>query len=286
MPEQLEQVVESGDTPEVQAQAQAMGWIPPSRYRGDPERFVDASLYIERGETVLPIVREHNKRLQTELNELKGSSAKTAAALAAAQSAIDQIEERHSVETQKAVEQARRQVKAQLSAASEAGDHEGVAELTDQLTQLNTAVPDKAPAAKPAEPPQPFQVPQDLQEWNAENPWFGTNKRKTALALGIAQELRDGGDTRTGRVFYDLVKEEMDKELGSASPPRGDKVEGARNGSEGEGRGSGGKKSFAALPTDAKAACDADAIKFVGEGKKYKTQAEWRNRYAEIYFGE
>ena len=272
--------VESAQPPEVQTKAEKLGWIPPSRYKGDPERFVDADVYIERGETVLPIVREQNKRLHAEVEGLRAESAKTTAALKAAQTAIEQIEERHTVETQKAVEQARRQVKAQLSAASEAGDHEGVAELTDQLTKLNVAEP--APRAAPQAA---FVVPEDLKAWNAENPWFGTNKRKTALALGIAQELRDAGHADLGRSFYEKVGAEVAKELGESAAPRGDKVEGARNGSGDEPR-SGGRKSYAALPADAKAACDAEARRFVGEGKKYKSAADWRARYAEIYFGE
>lgn len=272
-----EQVVESSAPPEVQAAAEKMGWIPPSRFKGQPEKFVDADLYIERGETVLPIVREQNKRLHGELDALRVESAKTAAALKAAQTAIEQIEERHSVDTQKAVENARRQVKAQLAAASEAGDHEGVAELADQLTQLNVV----APVAKPEPKPAVFTPDPELVAWNSENPWFGTNRRKTSLALGIAQELREAGETSTGRQFFEKVAEEVEKELGS---PRGDKVEGSRGSAEGESRQRG--KGYASLPADAKQACDAEARRFVGEGKKYKTINDWRARYAEIYHGE
>ncbi len=281
-----ETMVESSAPPDVQKQAEQMGWIPPSRFRGDPERFVDADTYIKRGEEVLPIVREQNKRLHTELDAVKADAAKTQAALKAAQTAIDQMEERHTVATQKAVEDARKQLKAQLAAASEAGDHEGVAELTDKLTLMATAeVPAaKAPVATPTPPV--FVPPPELIEWNSENPWFGQDKRKTALALAVAQELRDGGETSQGRTFFDKVLVEVDKTLG-VQAPRGDKVEGARGGSDGgEARSSGRGKGYAALPADAKSACDAEARRFVGEGKKYKTQADWRNRYAEIYFGE
>lgn len=281
------QVVESKATPEQQAAAEKIGWIPPARFKGDPERFVDAEEYIARGETVLPIVKEQNKRLHAEVNELRAATAAQKAALDAATKAIEEIEERHSVDTQKAVEAARKQLKAQLAAASEAGDHDGVAELTDQLTQLNTAEKEAAPAKKNGEEkPTVFVPPPDLVEWNNENPWFGTNKRKTALALGIAQELRDAGNTDTGRKFFDAVKEEMDKELGAGKPePRGDKVEGARNGGDGDSRQS-SRKGYANLPADAKAACDADARQFVGPNKKYKDLAAWRGRYAELYFQE
>jgi hypothetical protein len=274
--------VESQQPIEVQKDAERLGWIPPSRFKGDPARFVDADIYIKRGEEVLPIVKEQNKRLHNELDTLKRESQATAQALKAAQDAIAQMEERHTVATQKAVEDARRQVKAQLAAASEAGDHEGVAELTEQLTKMAVTEPAAAKAQAPAPEPQ-FTPPADLVEWNAENPWFGTNKRKTALALAVAQELREQGETSSGRTFYDKVLAEVDKELG-VQQPRGDKVEGAR-GSDG-GNASGGRgKSYAALPSDARAACDADAKRFVGADKKYKTINDWRARYAEIYFG-
>ena len=277
-----EAVVTSAQPIEVQKDAERLGWIPPSRFKGDPTRFVDADIYIKRGEEVLPIVKEQNKRLHTELDSLKRESQATAHALKAAQDAIAQMEERHTVATQKAVDDARRQVKAQLAAASEAGDHEGVAELTEQLTKMAVPEPAAAKAQAPAPEPQ-FTPPADLVEWNAENPWFGTNKRKTALALAVAQELREQGETSSGRTFYDKVLAEVDKELG-VQQPRGDKVEGAR-GSDG-GNASGGRgKSYAALPSDARAACDADAKRFVGADKKYKTINDWRARYAEIYFG-
>lgn len=285
MSDQEQEQVESAQPAEVQAAAEKMGWIPPSRFRGSADKFVDADVYIKRGEEVLPIVREQNKRLHTELDNLRRESSATAAALKAAQTAIEQIEERHTVDTQKAVEAARRQVKAQLSAASEAGDHEGVAELTDQLTQLNVVVPVAKPEPVQQQAPV-FTPPPDLKEWNDENPWFGTDKRKTSLALGIAQELRDGGETGTGRAFFEKVGAEVDKMLGTGrQEPRGDKVEGARGGVGSEGRGSSGK-GYAALPADAKAACDSESRRFVGEGKRYKTIADWRSRYAEIYNAE
>lgn len=273
-------VVESKATPEAQAEAEKIGWIPPTRFKGDPERFIDADEYIERGQTVLPIVKEQNKRLHSELEAVRAESRRTAAALQQAQRAIEQMEERHTVATQKAVENARLQLKQQLAAASEAGDHEGVAELTDQLVLMNKA---EVKAEKKAETPPPFVPDPDLVAWNADNPWYGKDKRKTALALGIAQELREAGEKSVGRAFYDKVGAEVEATLEVKEPPTS-KVEGARNGSDNEPRNAGGKKGYASLPADAKAACDADSRQFVGPTKRYKTVAEWRSRYAEIYF--
>lgn len=279
-----EETVVSTASEEVQAKAEKLGWMPPSRFKGDPERFIDAEDYLERGETVLPIVKEQNKRLHAEIMQLRTESGKTVAALTAAQKAIESMEERHSVETQKAVEAARRDLKVQLAAASEAGDHEGVAELTDQLVLMNAAEKKAEKVAASPEAPAAFVPDPDLAAWTADNPWFVKDLRKQSLALGIARELREGGDTSTGRAFYDTVTRELNTMLGGQEESRSSKVEGARSGGEDAGVGSTGKKGFSALPADAKAACDADARKFVGPAKRYKTQAEWRNRYAEIYF--
>lgn len=282
-----EHVVESTAPPEVQAKAEKMGWIPATRFKGDPARFVDADQYLERGETILPIVKEHNKRLQAEVEGLKHNSSQLQASLAAATKAIEEIEERHTVATQKAVEQARKDLKAQLAAASEVGDHEAVAELTGRMIELRDAEREAKAEPKPVAPSQQqkaYTPPPELADWNAENPWFGTDKRRTSLALGIAQELREAGETSTGREFFDKVTAEVEGTFGSKQAPAS-KVEGARNGGGGEGGNvAGGRKGYNALPADAKAACESDARQFVGDKKRYKTLADWRNRYAEIYF--
>lgn len=279
-------VIESAAPPEVQAKAEKMGWIPPSRYRGEAERFVDAEEYVARGEQVLPIVRAQNQRLQGELEALKASQAETQAALARATAALEEIDERHTVATQKAVEQAHKDLKVRLAAAHEEGDHAAIAEITGLMIDLKTASAEDAPAKKKDEPkpvtPPPSVVPPDLKEWQAANTWFGTDKRKTALALGVAQELRDSGTELTGVAFYEKVREEVEATLNGGKPAES-KVEGARGSDTGVSR-PGGRSGFAALPADAKAACDAEAKAFVGNGKRYKTIEDWRKRYAELYF--
>lgn len=278
-------VIESAAPPEVQAKAEKMGWIPPSRYRGEPERFVDAEEYVARGEQVLPIVRAQNQRLQGELEALKASQAETQAALARATTALEEIEERHTVATQKAVEKAHKDLIDRLAVAHENGDHAAIAEITGLMIELKTAgaedPPKKKDEPKPVTPT-PAVVPPDLKEWQAANPWFGTDKRKTALALGVAQELRDSGTELTGVAFYEKVREEVEATLNGGKPAES-KVEGARGSDTGTTR-PGARQGFAALPADAKTACDAEAKAFVGPGKRYKTIDDWRKRYAELYF--
>ena len=283
--------VESAATPERQKEAEAIGWIPPARYKGDPETYVDAEEFIKRGETVLPIIKETNKRLRGEIDTLRGENAKIVAALQKAETAIADIEERHTVATQKAVDKAKAEVKTQLAAASEAGDHEGVAELTEQMVKLNAT--DGAAAEKKEvkrAPPAAPVIPPEVIAWNERNKWFGTDVAKTDLALGVARELHAKGETARGEDFFNKVGEIVARRYRGDDeeeppPARESKVEGGRNGSGSGGNGSAPRgKSFASLPADAKAACRADAKTFVGPTKRYKTAAEWESRYAEIYY--
>ncbi len=278
-------VIESKASAEVQTKAEKMGWIPPSRYRGEAERFTDAQEYLDRGEQVLPIIRQTNKRLEAELSAAREETAALKASVTAATAAIEDIKERHSAETARAVERAKVDLKTRLKAASEAGDHDAVAEITGLMIDL-TAASKEAPVEKKTpvkEEPKALEIPADMKAWFTENPWYGTDRRKTALANGIAQELRDGGTSLRGVDFFEKVREEVEATFAPTKEPAS-KVEGARG--SGGGGGGGGKQGYAALPADAKAACDADAKNFVGAGKKYKTAAEWQKRYAEIYFEE
>lgn len=279
-------VLESSAPAEVQTEAEAMGWIPPARFKGDPERFVDAEAYLEKGKEVLPILRATNDKLRRELTAVQTQQRETSAALKAAQEAIDNIEERHTVATARAVEKARVDVKAQLEEALKEGDHRGAAELTEQLTQLN-AVDTEAPAVKKAPAAQPAaEVDPEVTRWVEESaPWYGTDRRKTALAMGIAQEIREVEPALKGRPFLDRVAEEVEKTLAPRRAAPVDRTESGRNGAGGESRSS-GAKTFDALPAEAKAACQADTKRFVGPGKKYETAAQWHAAFANLYFQE
>lgn len=278
--------IESKAAPEVQQKAESLGWIPPTRFHGEPEKFVDADEFIRRGEEVIPIIRKTNEGLRQELIAAGDRYKALEAKLDAAHLAIEEIQERSAAETARKVEAARAEVKAQLAEAMKEGDHSGAAELTEQLTKLNAAEAEAQPTKQVKKEEPPVFTPEPwLVQWNQENDWYGKDRRKTGLFNGIAQELRDQGETRTGKGFLDMVLVEMNKTIGSGEP-QGSKVEGSRNGASG-GAGAGPRgKTYADMPAEARAACDADAKRFVGKGKRYETPAAWQKRFAELYFQE
>lgn len=275
--------IESKAEPEVQAEAEKMGWIPPTRFKGEADKFVDADEYLERGKQVIPIINQRNQQLVREIAGLKQQNSVILGTLETTKKAMEDAAIQASADRARAVEKAKAEVKAQLVKAHQAEDHESIVELQDELNKLNVA-PVVEPVKKEPETPR-IQAPEIdpvLVEWIKDNPWFNQDKRKSALAVGIAQELKEGGETLTGRAFYDKVGAEVDAMVG-ARRPAASKVEGTRNGNEG---GSRSKQSYASLPADAKAACSEDTAQFVGAGKKFKTEAEWQAEFAKVYYSQ
>jgi len=254
--------------------AREMGWVPQEEFRGAPEKWVDAETFVRKGETMLPLLNKHKKELQSEVQTLKQT-------LAESQAAIKMLQESHDAEVKEKVQEARRNLLANLEQAKAYGDTKLEVKLTEELIELNTAAkeaPKKEVVDDKSGGYENTMAPEFIQ-FAKENPWFGTDIRKTNKAMGIAQLIRSdpANDHLSGEQFFAKVLQEMDGGGEGSSRVSAGKSSGTG--------GSGGKgKGYAQLPADAKAACDKQGRSLVGEGKRFKTTAEWQTRYAELYF--
>lgn len=69
-PELIDNELDASDgDPEVETRARDLGWHPFAEYNGPPGKWVDAKTFIERGETILPIVRAQNHRLEEKVKQ-------------------------------------------------------------------------------------------------------------------------------------------------------------------------------------------------------------------------
>ncbi len=260
---------------EVEARAREMGWVPKEQFKLNPDRWVDAQTYVDRGEEILPVLRSNNRKLTDEVVSLRTQLRET-------QAAIEDLKN-FNTEIAKTNAKAReKELLSQISEARSAGNTEVEIELTNQLTDLKAEI--KTAASKPVVKPVSTETPQltpEMKTWMGENPWFGTDKRKTGYAFGVAEELKANGLTPGTKPFYDAMDTELAKQF-NPNPRRREpsKVEGGSSNS-----GSSGDpdaKTFADLPQDAKDACEKQAAKFVG--KTFKTLADWRAHYVKKYF--
>lgn len=278
--------------PKIEAKATSMGWVPQEKFRGDTSKWVDAQTFVERGEQFMPLLKANNRRLEEQHHATLQEVQRLNSLLEASQTAIAELKEFHDADTRRAVEATKRRLLSELTAAKKDGDVEAEVQLTDELSQVNAALKEEPkkqekPAAKSDEP----KIDPAFTAWQSreENAWFGKDRRKTTLAIAIAQELRQAGDRTVGEAFYEKVSEELAATLGTKREAEDEdrpasKVGGSRGGS-GNGGSSGGK-AYKDLPADAKAACQQQGSKLVGEGKAFKTQAEWQTYYADLYFKE
>lgn len=275
----------------VEGEAKALGWVPKEEFRGNPDKWVDADSFVERGKSIMPILRKNNEKLLSDVNQLRGELGTLKSALVASTEAIEALKGFHSEETKRQVAAARKELIAQLTQAREANDVEAEVKITGELhdlkvaeTAANTRVDDDDEGDDDAShrPGIDYTTKDWYQGWASDNAWFGTDKRRTSLAIGIAEELRQSNPELKERAFLDRVVAEVDKMLGGSRRAAADKVEGARN----SGNGGSSSKGYGDLPADAKAACDRQAGRLVGEGRAFKDVASWRKYYTATYFGD
>jgi hypothetical protein len=272
------------DTVAAEREARSLGWVPKERFRGSDDQWVDADTFLRRGKEIMPLLKATNARLEGELASLRGETQELKTLLRTSTESIEALKKYHTEDTKRAVEREVTRLKAAIVQAKKDDDHEAEVELSDQLsdakaslkeTPVTPAAPAPAPAAAAAPDP-------TFAAWAADNDWFGVDKRKTALALAIGQELNETTPSLKGKAFYERISEELEDTLG-APTKRASKVD-SSGGGRGGGGGRSGGKTFADLPTDAREACAKFAEGLVGDGKAYKDMAAWQAAYAADYF--
>lgn len=273
---------------DVEAQALEMGWKPQDQFKGPADKWVDAETYVRRGEEVLPLVRNENRKLLGKVDALNSTIAELQRSLAERDTAMTEFREFQTEFLQQRLKEQRAQILGQIREAREAGDDTRLAELEDQLDENRAAqrgakapAPAPAPAANKPPPITPEQKAA-YDEWAGKNAWAsGTSEEdvaKQGAAFLFGQEAARQG--LTGKAFYDHVDAKIAKAFPGQAPGPG-KVEDGRPSGSG---GSGGRKTFAALPPEAKAYAESKVGQFVGANKMFKTADEWKSHYAKIYF--
>jgi hypothetical protein len=105
-------------------------------------------------------------------------------------------------------------------AAYEAGDSDALVAAQEELTAAKlkaervnsfkpTPLQEEETAVQPTPQPQSVELDPKLRAWQDRNPWWGSNKRMTAYALGFHQELVENGTTAGSDDYYKAIDTEM-----------------------------------------------------------------------------
>jgi hypothetical protein len=131
-------------------------------------------------------------------------------------------------QAKKVVAQELEQAKRQYKEAYESGDSDKLVDAQEALTSakikaervnnFKPALQKPKPVVQPDPEPVVPQVDPKVNAWREANPWFGDNKRMTAMALTIHQELVDSGvDTRSDE-YFNRINAEMRQVFPDAFP--------------------------------------------------------------------
>lgn len=286
------------DDPQMVARAREMGWRPQEEYTGNPDKWVDAAEYVERGEKILPILQADRDRLRRELAKRDQKVQGLQTRLDTTVSMLEDLNGNFTQLLEQRLKAQRAELTAQLRSAVEDRDVDAELEARNQLEELNTAEKQarekqalnkeklkgtKTPAEESNDGIDPA-IKEEIEDWKAENSWYGgkspEDRKRTRALERVAEDLRDDGEESVGREFLDKCLAVLQEQDGTGGRRPASKVEGGGNPPSTSRSG----KGYNALPADAKAACDADVETFVGEGRMFQTKKEWQEYYAKHYF--
>lgn len=264
-----------------EAEALALGWVPEDKFKGDKAKWVDAKTFVERGHSVMPILKQNNEKLLGKLEVLQRELAELRDADKAKGQTISDLTKFQAAEVKRQVESTLKTLKVQRDAARKNGDDDLADELTDQIAEVKaTPAPSPTPAAPP--PPTTPVIEPWAKEFAEANPWLGVDKRRTGLFMIECDTLYATG--LRGTALLNAAKAEVIKVFDPVKEPGASKTEGGGGSPSGGGGGRATGKTFADLPPDAKAVCATEAKKFVGANKAFKSEAEWQKHYATVFF--
>ena len=254
------------------SEATRKGWVPKDQYKGDPDKWVTAEKFVDRG-------NKFSKNLQREVDGLKRQLADFEGTKAAFVKFSDERLAAKDAELKDVISALR----VQRSQATRDGDDELAIQLEDRIDVLK----DQRQQVKeiPKEIASPAKVNMDdpvLNDWiDDDNEWFRDDEKLREYAVALGNEIVKNGDNMVdgkavrGRKFLNLIRDRMEEEFprrfkkAAAAGGRNDPVAGASGGG-GESRGG---KTEADLPR-----VDRDLMRqFIKDG--FTTKEKFLNSY-------
>lgn len=273
--------IPAGPSEEVLREATSQGWVPKEKFNRDEREWVDAETFVKRGREILPILRKNNEHLVKDLEAAKKQLNEFRETAEEFKKFQKQAHERQVAEYEKTIAD----LKASKAQAISDGDGIKAAQLDDQLDEAKEVLSEAKIAAKeaaketpPADETPANKVDPSLELWLKNNTWFGTERRLTGIANGIAEQLRLERPNLKGQEFLEeldkILVEEMPDKFGKKVSSRAGAVESGA-GRTGRQSGSANAKSYENLPSDAKAACDRYVKQKLMTKEEYVSSYDW-----------
>ena len=280
---------------ETEKRARDVGWVSEDEFKGDKSKWRDAEAFLDYADHVTPVLKKNNQKLFEDLrqrDEAINSLQETVNEQAKILKALtDSAAEEIVAKTETKLEDLR----ASLVEANRNGDAELAASIQEDIVDFKIALKEKqytspVDLSKPdnKQPAMNADEKATWDEWVADNEWYADPvyaAAATAMGSSIIKEAMENGEpVPKGKKLLDTITKRMDNKFNIFKTKGSDKVDGGADG--GMATGSKGGKRFHSLPTAARDACNAQAKKFVGSGKRYQKLEDWQKRFTEIYYSD
>jgi hypothetical protein len=242
----IENELATPEVSEVERKARNVGWVPKEEFRGDPARHVSAEEFLQRSDSLMPLLRRDNDKLHKKVSDLEGILKET-------RDAQREFVEFASKAEQRAYDKAKAEYQAQAEAAAANADQAGVRHAMQQMEALEKPF---KPTPKPVEPA--VNVDPTIQNWIAREDWYRNSQTLKGYAIDTFGEIeRDHPGMAVEEMLAETKRRTMDKfpeKFGinprrdapaTVSTPTGGNAPVRHNG-----------RAYDNLPTDAKAACE------------------------------
>lgn len=271
---------------DVERQARELGWQPKEEFKGNPDNWVEAAEYVERGERFMPYLQADRRKLLGRVSAQDSQLTALQQSLEATRAELAQIKESTTAVAQERLKSEINQLRQQLREARREDDYERIDELEDQIAEKREAAKGVRPtegtstSSRPVVPAAPPPLSEEVREFIAENPWWEENPKMRAVATALSQQYQ------TDREFMSLPPKERLNRLAEETQEMF-RRERAPAKVESTGRSStvknSGAHTYENLPSEAREACDKMQGRLVGEGKRFENVKQWRDHYAENY---
>jgi len=182
-----------------EARAREMGWKPLAEYRGPPGKWQPAADFISRGENILPIVRDQNRRLTEKVGKLESEIGGLRQSAEESLQVLKEQRELARKADQRGYDRAMAELKTQQRQAVEAGDTTRYDLLVEQAEALASSRPAAAPPAiadppkAPADAARPVVSPA-VQSFVNQNPWFNVDQFLTRKMIDLHIDVIQEGE--------------------------------------------------------------------------------------------
>lgn len=259
-------------------EATGQGWVPKEKYKGNPEHWVDAELFVKRGREILPIVKKHAETLEKENKQIKEEMQELRLSAAEFRKFQKDAFERKARE----LEQEITDLKAARAQAITDGDGKKVNALDDAIDtvkdEVKAAKEESLRVVEPPAKPAPTGLDPKLQVWLDKNAWFGQDKKLTAMTNALGESLRLENPSLIGDAFLSRLDEALVEEFPQKFGKKEERTP-AYQTESGSGRGrpgaSGGKRGYDSLPAEARAACDRFVKQKLMTRESYLSDYDW-----------